>query len=185
MAGLIPPQVWQSNAPWHKVHQQFRFVGQKPFLFEDTLWANLTYKADGGTTEDSVWAALDEVGMAQEITHKPQGLNHKVGVIRPNYSGGQVQRLALARAMLAPKQGWLMDEVTSAIDSKNERELTLKFIQWAKEQNKFLVMATHRLRWLDSFDEVWFVEDGSVKLQGKHTDLLEHDRYHAFVSSNG
>ena len=185
LAGLIPPQVWQSNAPWHKVHQQFRFVGQKPFLFEDTLWANLTYKADGGTTEDSVWAALDEVGMAQEITHKPQGLNHKVGVIRPNYSGGQVQRLALARAMLAPKQGWLMDEVTSAIDSKNERELTLKFIQWAKEQNKFLVMATHRLRWLDSFDEVWFVEDGSVKLQGKHTDLLEHDRYHAFVSSNG
>ena len=154
-------------------------VSQEPFLFDATLHENLIY---GLTDVDDrkVWDALGWVNMQSEIQALREGLQTRVRALLGNLSGGQQQRLVIARALLRRRSIWLFDEATSALDAHNEKAITLHLIDTCKKQNAAMIMVTHRLSWLDRFDEIWFLEAGAVVARGEHRRLLEEPRYRAF-----
>ena len=103
--------------------------------------------------------------------------------IGANLSGGQVQRLVIARALLRHKLVLLLDEATSAIDARTERDITERLVAACRSAGLALLAVTHRLSWLALYHEVWFVEDGRLQLRGRHEDLLGHARYAAYCAS--
>ena len=115
----------------------------------------------------------------------PQGLAARVRAIGANLSGGQLQRLTIARGLLRGKPLWLLDEATSAIDAKSEREITLRLTAACRERGTVLIAVTHRLQWLDAYDEVWFVEGGAVTHRGPHRALMREPRYRTFCADAG
>jgi subfamily B ATP-binding cassette protein MsbA len=187
LAGLIEPIEWRGDVAWGEAIRHVSFVSQEPFLFQDSLRANLSY----GLTENTVpldrdlWEALTSVNIDKEVRRLPNGLDTQLHAVGSNVSGGQLQRLVIARALLRHKWVWLLDEATSAIDAVSEKDITERLIQAARADRKGLIAVTHRLTWLSLYDEVWFVEGGRLLFAGVHDDLLREPRYRAFCMSEG
>jgi ABC-type multidrug transport system fused ATPase/permease subunit len=187
LAGLLPPKTWDADVPWEELARQTSMVSQEPFFFDDTLSANLSYGSAPGQvpSEAAQREAVAAVGLGSELAAMPDGLATRVRALGSNVSGGQLQRLVIARGLLRQKPVLLLDEATSAVDAAAEQAITLGLIQRAKANQTVLVAVTHRLTWLASFDEVWFVEDGALKHKGGHADLLAHQRYREFCAGGG
>lgn len=183
IAGLIEPISWTCNVSWKEVVDRGSFVSQVPFLFDDTLKENLFYSfsEEDKKDEKDIWNALSVVNISDEVSKMPNQLETRVKAIGSNLSGGQIQRLVIARSILREKDIWLFDEATSAIDAKSERDITLRMIDASKNSRKALLYITHRLSFLDRFDQVWFVENGKVSLVGSHEELCQNDRYREFI----
>ena len=167
---------------WRALSKSSSMVAQEPFLFDDTITENLVYAIDQRPSEQALWRALAVVNVDREVAAAPNGLTSRVRAIGSNLSGGQLQRLTIARGLLRQRPIWLLDEATSAIDAKSEREITLRLMAACKEQGAIFVAVTHRLQWLDAYDEVWFVEHGTILYVGTHRALLEQTRYRQFCA---
>lgn len=182
LAGLIEPRQWDCQLSWREVSKSTSMVSQEPFLFDDTILENLVYGLITQPSEDEIWRALAAVNVDQEVRSAPNGLASRVRAIGSNLSGGQLQRLTIARGLLRQRAIWLLDEATSAIDAKSEREITLRLIAESRDKGAILIAVTHRLQWLDAYDEVWFVEHGTILYSGAHQSLLSHQRYRQFCA---
>jgi ABC-type multidrug transport system fused ATPase/permease subunit len=93
----------------------------------------------------------------------------------------------MARALLRSKPLCLLDEATSAVDAKSERDITLRLIAASRQKGLNLIAVTHRLQWLEAFDEVWFVERGAILWRGHHLELLKQadtSRYREFCKTH-
>jgi ATP-binding cassette subfamily C protein len=98
------------------------YVGQEGSLFDDSVRGNLL--ADGATASDEqLWGALDAVGLSDRIRALPAGLDERIGDRGTRLSGGEAQRLALARAWLRGASLWILDEATAALDAASEARL--------------------------------------------------------------
>jgi len=187
LAGLVNPIAWEANCDWASFARRVSMVSQEPFLFDDSLRLNLIY----GLTESQIpsetelWQALNKVNIAEEVKSWPQGLDTRLRAIGSNVSGGQLQRLVIARAILRHRPYWLLDEATAAVDARSERDITLRLIDATRLEQRVLIAVTHRLTWLGAFDQVWFVENGRVSMRGAHQNLLAEPRYRDFVASSG
>ncbi len=186
MAGLMAPEKWEASAPWSEVAGHTSLVSQTPFLFKDTLRRNLLYglpeQISAVTTDEMVWAALKVVNLVESIRELKFGLESRFNPLETNLSGGQIQRLVIARALLRRPSILMLDEATSAVDGASEYDISKRLIETVHETGTILLAVTHRLRWLELYDEVWFVENGKVMLTGSHKKLLAHDRYRAFAA---
>jgi len=158
-------------------------VSQEPYLFDESLRANLTYGQEG-VSEAAIWHALESVNLADEVRGKDAGLEELVRPTQGNLSGGQLQRLVVARSMLRSAKIWLFDEATSSVDAATERDIVERTVLYARESHKALFYVTHRLQWLNKFDEIWFVENGSIALRGTYEDLLKESRFALFVAQS-
>lgn len=188
LAGLIEPKVWEGSCSWQQVVGTSNLVSQTPFLFSATIQENLLYGQQTGRllpSDQEIWDALEFVGLGEFVDNLPQKLDSAISAIATNISGGQVQRLVIARALLRPRSLILLDEATSAVDPKNEREIVLRTLALAKERNRTLIAVTHRLQWIAEYDEVWFVEAGRVVAKGPHHVLVRNSRYAEFVGQDG
>ncbi|MBQ49539.1 MAG: hypothetical protein CMP10_19320 [Zetaproteobacteria bacterium] len=185
IAGIIQPDVWESKTSWQSLGESVSFVSQLPFLFHDTLRNNLIYGIESPPVDGQIYDVLETLQLKDLVTNLEKGLDTKVGVIKSNFSGGQLQRFVVARALLRGAKIWLMDEATSAVDVKLEKHVTSSLIESAQIQNKALLMTTHRLSCLNLFDEVWFMEEGTIKLVGPHSTLMDEPRYRAFIAQSG
>ncbi len=185
LAGLVEPMVWEAGLTWEDATRLTTMVSQEPFLFDDTVAANLAYGLASPPATADVWAALELVNLAAEVQALPDGLATRLRAIGNNISGGQLQRLVIARSALRHRPLWLLDEATSAVDARSERDITLRLIDACRRQGQALVAVTHRLSWLGSFDEVWFIENGQRQLVGAHADLLAVPRYRDFCQTGG
>ncbi len=187
LGGLVPPLVWEAPRSWSETAAATSMVSQEPFLFDDTLEANLRYGLgpDEQPGPAALAAALATVNVAAEVEALPQGLATKVRAIGSNLSGGQLQRLCIARGILRERPLWLLDEATSAVDPRSEREITQRLVAAARAQGKVLISVTHRLQFLTEYDEVWFVEDGALRLRGPHAALLAEPRYRRYCAEAG
>ncbi len=187
MAGLIPPQNWDASASWSEVTGHTSLVSQTPFLFKDTIRSNLLYglpdHINSVTTDEMVWGALKVVNLDGAIRELVHGLESKFNPLETNLSGGQIQRLVIARALLRRPSILMLDEATSAVDGATEYDISKRLIETVHETGTILVAVTHRLRWLELYDEVWFVENGKVLLSGTHKELLANERYRTFASA--
>lgn len=182
LSGLLPPDRWDADSSWESAVERTALVPQQPFLFTATIRENVAYGVPDCHDED-IWAALESIDARQFVQAMPAGLGAPVSSLVANLSGGQIQRLVIARALLRRKHILLLDEATSALDVATEGSILKRITAAAKVHQSAVVAVTHRLQWLPLFDEIWFVEDGGVGLRGTHQELLSVPRFVAFCNS--
>ena len=138
---------------------QLSYVSQDPFLFHDTVRRNLKW-AWPGASEADMWQALEVAGAAGIVRGMSGGLDAIVGERGSLVSGGERQRIALARALLRKPRLLIMDEATNAIDIAGERQLLERLT--AVEPRPTIVMIAHRNESLALCGRVLHLEEGCL-----------------------
>lgn len=139
---------------------QSALVQQHTWIFTGTIRSNLMMVTPRAS-EERLWECLEKVGLAAEVRAFAQGLDTPVGEDGYALSGGQAQRLSLARALLSQRELLLLDEPTSQIDLESEAAITQALAEVAKE--KTIVLLTHRASALEFADRVLYLQDGALK----------------------
>jgi len=151
-------------------------VPQRVHLFSATLRDNLLLAAPG-TADDELRAMLEKVGLHKLLDD--EGLNSWLGEGGRQLSGGELRRLAIARALLHNAPLMLLDEPTEGLDATTERQI-LDLLE-KEMQGKTVLMVTHRLRGLADFDQIIVMDNGQIIEQGSHAELLaKQGRYYQF-----
>ena len=142
------------QASWQ---DQIAYIPQDPYIFHATVRDNLAFY-NPEASDAQIMDALHTLGLTQLLDELPQGLDTLLGEGGRELSGGQAQRIALARVFLDSKRKILLfDEPTAHLDVETEYELKAPML--ALMQGKLVVFATHRLHWLDAFDMVYELDD--------------------------
>lgn len=167
VAGVKVPHLTQSN--WQ---QHLSYIPQTPYIFADSIEANLRfYRPEASAAELS--AAVAQAGLSQWVATLPEGLATRIGEGGRGISGGQAQRIALARTLLDTKRSvWLFDEPTAHLDIETEAKLKQTILPLL--DHKLAIFATHRLHWLNQMDWVIVLDHGVVVAQGAPSDLAAH-----------
>ena len=149
--------------------KQYAMVTQVPFLFHTTVGANIRYgREDAPQTE--VDAAAEAAGIADFVRELPEGFDTNVEDAGARLSGGQCQRITIARAFLRGAPLLLLDEATSALDSESER-----LVQQALNRlmmNHTVLVVAHRLSTVRRADRIAVLDEGELKELGTHEELL-------------
>lgn len=148
-------------------HQQAAVLTQRSWLVSGTLADNLRF-ARPEATDDQLWQALASAHLAQDVRTLPQGLATDVGEEGSLLSGGQAQRLALARALLSGRKILLLDEPTAHLDPASEQGIIQALTQLGKDYT--LIMVTHRPSLLDLADSLLTLEAGQATLTSLHQE---------------
>jgi ATP-binding cassette subfamily B protein len=151
-------------------------VSQDAHLFHDTIRANLLY-ARPDATEEQLWSALTGARIAALIASLPDGLDTVVGDRGYRLSGGEKQRLAIARVLLKAPGIVILDEATAHLDSESEVAVQ-HALDTALAGRTSLVIA-HRLSTIRSADQILVVDDGRIVESGTHAELLALGRRYA------
>ena len=155
--------------------EQIQVLPQHPYIFHDTLRANLAFYAPDQRDEDLI-AVLQQVGLADWFASLPDGLDTLIGEGAMQTSGGQAQRIGLARIMLdEERRVLLLDEPTAHLDI--ETEALLKETMLPVFDNRLVIFATHRLHWLRQMDWIIVMRDGQIAEQGTLADLIANNGY--------
>jgi len=152
---------------WQK---QFFYMPQHPYIFHETLRDNITFYAPQAS-DAAVAAAIEQAGLQSLVATLPDGLDTVMGESGRQVSGGQAQRIALARMLLDEQRHVLLfDEPTARLDIDTEYELKQTIAPILA--NHLVFFATHRLHWLDQMDYVLVMRDGQIVEQGEPAVLL-------------
>ncbi len=149
---------------------QIAIVPQEPFLFNDTVKANILYGKPGANDEE-VYAAARAAAVHDELLELDDGYDTIVGERGTRLSGGQRQRVSIARALLRNAPILILDEATSSLDSQSER-LVQQAVERLLEGRTTLVIA-HRLSTIRHADRIVVLVNGRVEETGAHDELLE------------
>ena len=144
-------------------------VTQDSHMFHDTIEANLLYARKDATPEE-LWAACDAAQIGEFIRNLPNGLNTIVGERGHRLSGGEKQRLAIARLLLKAPKIVILDEATAHLDSENEA-LVQEALKSALRDRTSVVIA-HRLSTVVHADQILVLENGSIVERGTHEELV-------------
>ncbi|MEE1032005.1 MAG: ABC transporter ATP-binding protein/permease [Ruminococcus sp.] len=145
------------------------YVSHQNYLFKGTVRENLLM-GNPNASEEELWSVLEQVNLAAFLESE-QGLDTPLLEMGSNFSGGQRQRLALVRALLHDSPIYIFDEATSNIDVESENDIVKKILELA--QIKTVIMISHRLANVVSADNIYVLEQGTVKEQGSHQQLLQ------------
>lgn len=156
--------------------EQVAFVFQNTRLFKDTLLENIRAARPSATCEEVLKAA--ETAKCTEIIDRlPNGLDTVVGSGGTYLSGGENQRIALARAILKDAPIVVLDEATAFADTENEHQIQLAFEELTK--GKSVLMIAHRLSTIQDADQILVFKDGKIIERGTHNELLEKKETYA------
>ncbi|MGW9347068.1 thiol reductant ABC exporter subunit CydC [Nocardiopsis flavescens] len=153
-------------------------VPQDPHVFASSLRENLRL-ARPEADEDDLWEALRRARLADEVEAMPEGLDTRVGTHGLGLSGGMVQRLALARALLAAPRVLVLDEPTAHLDPDTRDAVVADLLAAAEGYSTLLI--THDLTGLDRVDRIVVVRDGRVVQTGTHDELLAAEGWYRDV----
>lgn len=155
------------------------YVTQESFLFNTTIRENLQLaKADA--TDGEIWAALEAANAAAFIRELPEGLDSVAGERGGRFSGGEKQRISIARALLKNPPLLLLDEATSALDNETER-LVQQALDTLRAGRTCFVIA-HRLSTVRNAHRIYVLDKGSVVESGGHDELLARGGFYARLS---
>jgi ABC-type transport system involved in Fe-S cluster assembly fused permease/ATPase subunit len=171
IAGQDIKQVTQSS-----VRQAIGIVPQDTVLFNDTVEYNIAYGKPGATHEE-VEEAARAARIHGFIASTPLGYQTMVGERGLKLSGGEKQRVAIARTLLKNPPVVIFDEATSALDSANERAIQTELR--AAAQNKTTLVIAHRLSTVVDAHEILVMDGGRIVERGTHTQLLEAEGAYA------
>lgn len=157
---------------WQK---QILYIPQTPYIFADTLKNNIAFYTPD-VSEDRIKEAIHVVGLDDLVAELPQGLLTMIGSGHRALSGGQAQRIALARAFLDPsRKVMIFDEPTAHLDIETELELKKRMIPLM--ENRLVFFATHRLHWMKQMDHILVLKNGKLIEQGTYQQLLDKQGY--------
>ncbi len=155
---------------------QIGMVTQETYLFHDTIRANLLYAKEDASQEE-IEAAARAANISDFISKLPKGFDTVVGERGYRLSGGEKQRVAIARVILKNPRILVLDEATSSLDSESEALIqdALKPLM----HDRTSVVIAHRLSTILAADLILVVSDGKIVERGTHSDLLEQDGLYA------
>ncbi len=160
------------------LRKQLGFVTQDAQLFSGTIRENLLFVKPNATDED-LYDALKRASCEKLLRRAEDGLSTTIGEGGIKVSGGEKQRLSIARAILRNPNLLIFDEATSALDSITEEEINAT-IRSISDQNRITVLIAHRLSTVMHADRIFVLEQGKIIEQGKHDDLIaEKGLYYA------
>lgn len=156
-------------------------VPQKPYLFSGTVASNLRYGREDATDEE-MWEALRIAQAEDFVRAMPDGLNASISQGGTNVSGGQRQRLAIARALVRRPDIYLFDDSFSALDLATDARLRAALVPHVR--NAVVIVVAQRVSTIRNADQIMVLEDGEVVGLGRHDDLLlSCPTYEEIVSS--
>src|SRR4030095_8736470 len=151
------------------LHRAIGVVSQDTSLFNDTLYYNIAY-ANVAATKEDVERAIELAYLTEFIARLPDGYNTIVGQRGLKLSGGEKQRVAIARLILKNPALYIFDEATSSLDNSTERLLQCNLKTIA--QGKTTLIIAHRLSTIVHADEIIVLENGVIVERGNHMQLL-------------
>lgn len=163
----------------YKIPQYYSMIHQNVYMFDESIGDNITLHQE--RSDGEIVNALLASGAKNFIDELPSGLATPVGENGNNLSGGQRQRVAVARALIQDKPLLILDEGTSAVDSKTAYDIESKLLQLP---NLTLLTITHNLseELLGQYDEIIYMEDGKIVEMGPYGELIENRNFAAFAS---
>ena len=167
----------------HDLHDKVAFVQQKAVLFKGTIRSNLLI-GNPEATEEDMWKALEIAQAKDFISDLPDGLDAVVEQGGDNFSGGQKQRLAIARAIIKPASIYVFDDSFSALDFKTDAKLRLALRQDERISKAIIVIVAQRISTVTGADHIIVLDEGKVVGQGTHKELLaDNTTYQEIVES--
>ena len=159
--------------------KNFSFVFQNVYLFEDTIANNIRF----GEPEASMARVIEAAKKAKchdFIMSLPNGYETIIGEGGASLSGGEKQRISIARAIMKDAPIIILDEATANVDPENETELTAAIEALTKE--KTIIMIAHRLKTVRYADQIFVIDNGHIAEKGTHDDLMKQEGiYKSFV----
>lgn len=180
LVGLYPPaqgRILYNDVPGAQLdldalREQIGFVTQDPQLFAGTIRDNLLFVAPGATDEECL-RALREAAADSLLRRAPLGLDTVIGEGGVKVSGGEKQRLSIARALLRRPTLLVFDEATSALDSLTEEEISRTVRDLSATRQHLTILIAHRLSTILHADCIYVLERGRIVEAGRHDELLE------------
>ena len=156
--------------------EQMSFVFQNVYLFADTIENNIRFGRPGASRREVV-AAAKKACCHDFISALPQGYDTVIGEGGATLSGGEKQRVSIARAMLKDAPIVILDEATANVDPENEDRLQTAIEELTRD--KTIVMIAHRLKTVRHADQILVVDEGRIVQQGRHEELMEQKGIYA------
>lgn len=177
IAGLLPPAEGNilidgenrteiSEASWFS---QISYISQSPYLFAGTIRENIAIGSTSAATDEEIFEAAEGAGIAELIESLPERYNTLVGESGRGLSGGEKQRIALARAFLKKPAIILFDEPTTGLDLRTEKILQQSLAELSRYAT--VITVAHRLHTIRSSDQIIYLENGFLAASGTHEEL--------------
>lgn len=178
--------IWFGDAKAESIHlnewrASFGMVPQDSPLLFGTIEDNITYGMDENEVSgETIQTAVRQANVQEIIDRLPDGLKSDVGDVGSKLSGGEKQRIALARMLMRDPEYLLLDEATSSLDAANERQITGALEKLMAGRTS--VVVAHNLRTIEHADHIIFMENGTVQACGTHKQLCEvNEKYRRYV----
>ncbi|SDM71686.1 ATP-binding cassette, subfamily B [Pedobacter antarcticus] len=155
-----------------QLREKIGFVTQDTQLFSGTIRENLQFVRPGATDAECL-RVLEQASCERLLARADKGLDTVIGEGGVKVSGGEKQRLSIARALLRRPDILVFDEATSSLDSLTEEEITATIREVSDLTNHITILIAHRLSTILHADRIYVLEKGHIIEQGKHEDLLE------------
>jgi ATP-binding cassette, subfamily B, bacterial len=180
LVGLYRPQqgkilyngIDENSINFEDLRNQIGFVTQDTQLFSGTIKENLTF-VNPNATHDELIEVLHKASCYNLLARAEKGLDTMIGEGGLKLSGGEKQRLSIARALLRKPHLLIFDEATSSLDSLTEEEITQTIRDVSSQRNQITILIAHRLSTIMHADRIYVLEKGEVVETGSHETLLE------------
>ncbi|QNA44566.1 ABC transporter ATP-binding protein [Lacibacter sediminis] len=170
---ILYDDVSSKDIRYNRMRKQLGFVTQETQLFSGSIRDNMKFvKADA--TDEEIYAALEKASALSIINNKDLGLDTLLGEGGKKLSGGEKQRLSIARALLRKPRLLIFDEATSALDSITEEQITQTVREISSLKQQITILIAHRLSTIMHADTIYVLEKGKIVEQGSHDVLVSN-----------